>query len=478
MSDIKLASAKDKPDWDKLNPKVEYIGRAITLPADPAKMPYGKAIAALQRLEKDDLQPFNVYEVFDAYPTDAAVAVVKAMIKLYGWASPESQQTFFGKRPPQMLSVKTGYSETDVVQVPLGQFRLPGVDDPITTGIYPGMGFVINGEIKKKDRHVVLELATEARRILKAESIYRGKAIRLSVDEDGDLETNKPPIFLNVTDMNEVDLIFDDEIMNQIHTNLLVPIKETQACRTHKIPLRRGILLEGPYGTGKSLTARLTARVCEQNGWTFVLLDKVKGLRHALEFALKYSPAVVFAEDIDRIIEQRTDGANDLINTIDGVGSKTSEIMTVLTTNFVEKIDRVILRPGRLDAVISLRPPEAEAVERLIRHYAGERLDANADIKLAVKELAGLIPASIRECVERAKLGMIGRQANSLAGVDIVTAAKSMKFHMALLNPKPAEPSVGDALALSLKQVVNGHDTHDTIKRIATQVADVHNSVC
>lgn len=464
-----------KTNWDKLNPEIAHHGRSITLPSDPANMPLRAAIVALERREKDELQKFKVYELFDAYPTDAAVAMTKAMIKLYGWASPQTEHKWHGDEPPTMLSVKTGHGVDDVVQVPLGQFMLPGVDAPINTMIHPNAGFVIYGEIKKRDRHVILELATETRKILKEESIYRGKAIRLAVDDDGDLITGTPPEYMNVSDTTEADLIFDGDVQDQINTNLLVPLKETKQCRIHKIPLKRGVLLEGPFGTGKSLLARLTAATAERNGWTFVLLDKVQGLRPALEFAVKYAPAVVFAEDIDRIIEERDDAANDLINTIDGVVSKTSEVMIVLTTNHVNKINPVILRPGRLDAVISLRPPTRDAAERLIRHYAMGLLKSGAPLAEASIAVEGMIPASIREVVERAKLGMIGRQATTLDDKDITVAAKSMRHHMSLLNPKTPELSIGDRLASALRQATNGHD--DVLNEVNTKVKEIHNRV-
>ncbi len=465
-------SETKKTDWDKLNVGIEYLGRAITLPAEPAQMPTSKAIEALVRKQKDEEQVFSVVEKFDAYPTDAAVAVVKAMTRLYGWASPEDQQTFFGKKPPSMLSVKTSHRDEDVVQVPIGQFKLPGVDEPITTGIYDGQ-FILHGDVKKRDRHIVLELAVLARKILKEESIYRGKPIKLMVDDDGDLIQNSPPEFFDVTEMVEENLIFDRKVQDQVNTNLLTPLRETELCRKHKIPLRRGILLEGPYGTGKSLLGRLTARIAEQNGWTFVLLDKVQGLKPALEFAVKYAPSVVFAEDIDRIITERTDGANDLINTIDGVGNKTSEIMTVLTTNFVDTINPSILRPGRLDAIISLRAPTAEACQRLIRYYAGNLLQKNITLAEAGKTLEGMIPASVRECVDRAKLGMVSRRDTKLVEGDLIIAAQSMKHHMELLNPKPALPNQAEVLASSLKNVVNGHN--ETIEHILKKVKELHN---
>jgi hypothetical protein len=473
-----MSDKEKKPNWDKLNPEITFSGRAITLPGDPAKMPVPAAIAALQRREADDNQVYNAMEAFPDYPHDVAVAVVKAMNKLYGWVSPQTDiknHPLFGqvKEPPTFLAIQTGPKNGDVIQCPIGQFLLPGLDRPIKGEFHPWhfgdgkrrLAYILHGEIKKKDRHVLMELVEETKRFLREESIYRGKPIRLRVNEEGEPNMHMPPEFLDVSEITEESVLFDGDIEAQIDTNLLVPIKETALCRKYGIPLKRGILLEGPYGTGKSLTARLTARCAELNGWTFILLDKVQGLRTALEFANRYAPAVVFAEDVDRIAENRTEEINDLVNIIDGVVSKGTEVMTVLTTNFVEKLNPVILRPGRLDAVISVRAPSAHTVQRLIRHYARDLLASDASVVAAGKELDGQIPAAIRECVERAKLGMIGRQDSHLSDKDFVVAAMTMKNHLALLNREIRQPSDAETLATSLKNVI-GNGTSNLYKKI------------
>lgn len=470
--EIANAEKAKKINWDRLDVGIQHEGRAITLPGEPGKMPLEKAVEALNRKIQDENQTFSFVEWIDTgHPLDAAVAFVKAMTRLYGFASPQTEwiKTMFGsmKRPPTMMSIKTGPGYDDVIQCPIGQFALPGIAAPVNAQITSGpkgkMSFVVSSEARKKDRHVLLELITETRRILAAESIYKGKAIRFGVDIDGDVDMDTPPEFMNVSDTSEADLIFDYDIQDQINTSILVPIKATAACRKHRIPLKRGVLLEGPYGTGKSLTARMTAAVCERNGWTFVLLDRVQGLRTALEFANQYAPAVVFAEDIDRIASTRDESANDLINTIDGVVSKRSEVMTILTTNFADKLNPVILRPGRLDAVISLRAPSNEAVARLLKAYAGKLLpDGESTVKAAM-ELSGQIPASIRECVERAKLGMVGRGAATLSDSDLVVAAKTMKNHLALLNRDQQKQTYADKLAESLQAVVNGSKPTDEV---------------
>jgi transitional endoplasmic reticulum ATPase len=58
------------------------------------------------------------------------------------------------------------------------------------------------------------------------------------------------------------------------------------------------------------------------------------------------------------------------LNEIDGVESKGKELITILTSNHAENINQAMLRPGRLDAVLSIQAPDAFAAEKLIRLYA------------------------------------------------------------------------------------------------------------
>jgi ATPase family associated with various cellular activities (AAA) len=477
------------PDWDRMEVGIRHDGRHITLPAEPGKMPEEKAIEALQRKIDDENQMFSVVEIIDAYPHDGAIAFYKAMCELYGWASPQAIRSFFGDRLPEMMSIKVGPRPDQVVQVPVGMFMLPGVEEEIytdftTTGKDDKPVFRIHGQVKKKDKHLLVELAQKTREIIARESIYRGQPIAMKVDDDGDLDFGTPPEFIDVSEVRpDSDLLFDADIKAQIETNLFVPIRQTATCRKHNIPLRRGILLSGAYGTGKSLTARSAAKVAQENGWTFILLDKIKGLKVALEFANRYAPAVVFAEDVDRVAAVRTDTINDLINTIDGVVSKRAEIMTVLTTNFIERLDPVILRPGRLDAVITLRPPGPDTVQKLIRHYAGMLVAVNEDLSAAGEELAGQIPATIREAVERAKLGMIGRRGDNLTCEDLVIAAQTMKNHLVLLAKQPNEQSEADKLASALRNVLGGSDGKPpasisvTLSRLNKEIEVMHEHI-
>lgn len=468
--------------WKNMDVKVAYSGRTITLPADPGQMPIPAAIDALQRLQKMEQQVVAVRETIDAFPTDAMVAFVRAMQKLYGWAEPVPKPGFFGPTPPIMITVKTGPGARDIIQVPFGRFNIPGVEAPIDTIVQPdnkgNWAFSIVGQVKSKDKAVIVELADETRKIVRAHSIYKGKAISVGVDLEGKMDWNNPPEFMDVSDTKESDLVFDEDVQSSISTNILAPIQHTEDCRKYKIPLKRGVLLEGPFGTGKTLTARMTAAVCERHNWTFIMLADVRGLKAALDFAKRYAPAVVFAEDIDRVATERDQLCNDLVNTMDGVMTKTTEIMVVLTTNFAEKLDPVILRPGRLDAVISLRPPSAGAAIRLVRHYAGNLLAPEADLTAAGEALAGQIPASLREAVERAKLGMVARGATTLVAEDLVMAAFTMKSHTELMARRmnTKEPTDAEKLADVLPRVLlNGRGQKiDLLPEIKKLVDDIY----
>lgn len=469
--------------WEKRDVDIQHTGTKITLPEDPSPMPLRTAIAALERKAADEETELDVHEIIDAYPEDALVAFNEAMRQKYGWASPVPVMTFFGPVAPDLITVQTGPYYDNQVQVPFGQFTLPGVENPIQTHRHRlgnKMVLVITGTVRKREAPVVRELANLAREILKTQSIYKGKAIRLKSDDDGDLDISSAPTFIHTDFVNPDELILNPEELEQVKAALWAPIQNTEACTRHKIPLKRGILLEGTYGTGKTMTATVTSKICVDNGWTYILLDDVRALKDALLFAERYSPAVIFAEDAERVAGERDQRGNDLLNIIDGVLTKNSQVITVLTTNFVEQIDHAMLRPGRLDAVISIRAPEALAVERLVRLYGRGLVGMSEDLREVGDALAGNIPATIREVVERSKLAMVANGRETVTAADLLIAANGMKRHLALLAQQEPEPSVEEQVGTALSKLIGktlglqDDDDDGTLGRLGALVGEAH----
>lgn len=433
----------------KLQAKDVEITRKGTQIVIPKTMSLEEAERWIRRKKKEDDREVRLDEVIEGYPIDAAYALTKAMAEKYGWTNMVPTPGFWGsENPPVMIGVQTGLGKDDTIQVPWGRFQVPGIDGYLESGVVirdKKPCFCIDGVIKHKNLEEIRQLACRTRELLRIDSIYRGKAFRIEFPDDPkEFDLRDCPKFMDTNKIAPNELIFSDDLNTAIWDNLFTPIVYTDVCRERNVPLKRGILLEGPYGTGKTMAAYVTAALCEQNGWTFIYLAKTTDLSQAIYFAKQYSPAVIFAEDIDSVMKgnERDKTINDLLNTIDGVTTKGSELMVVLTTNHVERVNQAMIRPGRLDAVLSIQPPDAPAVERLIRLYGGNIIAKDEDLVSAAKRLDGQIPAIIREVVEKAKLSAIRRTEGKefmLTGPDLDHAAKSMLGHLELLKPKPED---------------------------------------
>lgn len=426
---------------------------------------YDAAIDYIQRMKKRAEETVAVYEPIECYPLEGAYALMKALQDIYGWANAIPGVGFFGQKvPPTMVGLEIGFNET--TNVVWGRMEVPGVTGFLNSGIDEKDGrmiYVLSGEVKQKNMAAVKLIANKIREITSTTSIYRGKAIRVKFGSE-DIWDDQPH-FLDTSHAERDSLIFSKDLQKQINVNLWTCIEHTARCRQAGIPLKRGILLEGPYGTGKTLVAHVTAAICEANGWTFIYLNDVKQLAKAIQFANSYAPAVIFAEDVDKAVDGgsasvgRTDKVNAILNTIDGMDTKNHEIMVVLTTNHLGQINQAMLRPGRLDAVISVRPPDAEAVEKLIRLYGRGLIADDEDLGQVGQALAGEIPASIREVVERAKLSAISHvepgQLLYVTGEDLYTAATLMKNHLELLRQQdPPDRTLETAVGILGRHLV------------------------
>lgn len=458
-------TARENPKDDT---QVVWEGTQVKLPADPERMTYRKGVEVLLAREAAENQEYDLFERVPGMPLDAAAAFAHVLKERYGWLAAQTKQTIFGPQPPQMKVVKTGPKPEDYIEVPIGEFKLHDISTTIETGFArPSkdrkaqfMDFYIQATVNYADRQVIMDLIAATRRHMTENSIYRGKAMRLSVDGGGDLDSLIEPNFIDLAAVDTKALVLNDDVQDLVNVSLRTPIQKTDACRRHNIPLKRGILLYGPYGTGKTLTALVTAREAVENGWTYVMVDDSSALAATLEFARQFQPCVVFAEDIDRVVDhKRTDDANDIINTIDGALSKSDEVITVLTTNHIDRIPPVMLRNGRLDALVPINLPDQKAAMRLVRYYSGPLLDDATDLSGLGEMLEGFIPATIREVVERAKLSMLMHDRQQLSQGDLKTSAFGLKEHANLLSDKTPEPTAEEAFGKAFKGLLNGHDS-------------------
>lgn len=483
FSDLIKAAQGDKPKdgaFKNIEASLEWQGKKMVLPAEPSPMSTKDARLWLDRFDKMEGEAIAIHAPINAYPWDGAVAFMRAMKELYGWASPVPTPGFFGPQPPHMVDIETNVGER--MTIFWGSFMLPGIEGLLSTewGQIEGHpAFTIGGKVKRKNVEAVHVLAELTRKFVAEQSIYRGKALRLLTDEDGAINANEPPKFIDLSRVNRDELVFGTELMEQVTTNLFTPIMHTARCRENKVPLKRGVLLYGPYGTGKTLCASVTATLCAPNGWTFITVGRVTALEQALRMAALYQPCVVFVEDIDReVAGDRTAKMDDILNTIDGIISKGAEIMVVLTSNHAEQINRAMLRPGRLDAALHIEPPTADAVERLLRVYGRTLINPEASLAKSAKVLAGEIPAVIRECVERAKLYAISQRPDAkefwLLDEDIERAAASMKHHLALLRgPVPEDETPEHKLGVQLGRVLNHHLGNGSDEGLSKKVKEI-----
>lgn len=416
---------------------VERFGKKIILPADPREMgtrEAGNYLLQMAEQEEQIVEFRRAYEGFE--PHDTAAAFTRVLERTFGMVLSQNTvvQGFFGPMsfPPEIISFQTDVNES--VTIVLGQFGLPGIKGHVNTSIEQERGankprfFVFSGEIQQKYREVLNKIADDVLVEVRTNSVFKGKQFGYRLkDDDGDYLKLPKMTFLDLEKVTKP--IFPDHVEEQLEVSVYTPITKTQRWIDAGLPLKRGILLYGPFGTGKTLTSREVARLCRENGWTFLLCDRPDEFAEILRTARNWEPCVVFCEDIDQVVSgsRRTVEMNEILNILDGIESKGSQIMTVVTTNSYEDINKAMLRAGRLDARILVPLPDEIAVGRLIRAYGSDMIAEDEDISEACALLANHVTASeVAEVVTLAKGAAINND-DDLGGT-INLSAKSLIY--------------------------------------------------
>lgn len=231
-----------------------------------------------------------------------------------------------------------------------------------------------------------------------------------------------------IAGMRELKEILIAEVIN--------PLRDPERFKKFKVSIPNGIILYGPPGCGKTFIVR---KLAEELGYNFIevkhsdlatpyIHGSVGNIGKVFANAQDNAPAIVFFDEISGLVPNRQnlqgegshkeEEVNEFLMQLNDAAD--NRILVVGATNFIDRIDPAILRPGRMDKKIYVSPPDFEARKELFklglsgRPYDKEiRLDelaektdgySSADIIEGVVEGAARIAANMNDTAIDQKL--------------------------------------------------------------------------
>jgi ATPase family associated with various cellular activities (AAA) len=178
------------------------------------------------------------------------------------------------------------------------------------------------------------------------------------------------------------------------------------------IPWHRAYMFEGPPGTGKTSLAKALANEFNLDLWYASLAD-LSAESSLMELLNAVGPrSILLLEDIDTIkITHDRDGADQgkinlgsLLNVLDGVATPHG-LITVMTTNYFEKLDGALTRAGRMDMVERIDYASYNTIKAMYTHFYGKQLMLVSGRSVRGRShdlpIAGLETSAIAEIMKR-----------------------------------------------------------------------------
>jgi cell division protease FtsH len=273
-------------------------------------------------------------------------------------------------------------------------------------------------------QEVLRELAELRNRL----NVYRGQVLELVVGMGGVSIT-----FPVLAETAREDVVLPEETLRRVERHTLDVMTHRDALRAAGQHLKRGLLLFGPPGTGKTHTTRYLVQ--RLTGSTVLMLSgqALHAVGTVTQMARDLQPAVLVLEDVDLVAEDRGFGQHSnpvlfaLLDAMDGAAAD-ADLLFLLTTNRADLLEPALAaRPGRVDVAVEISLPDGAARHRLFALYTrGVPLALDdSEVDHVVARTEGVTASFIKELVRRSVLEALtaGRPAGEPLSAEVVSRA-------------------------------------------------------
>lgn len=205
-----------------------------------------------------------------------------------------------------------------------------------------------------------------------------------------------------------------DDVIQSLEANLILPLENDRLATELNLKPKRGVLLVGPPGTGKTTIGRALAHRLKSK---FFLIDGtfISGtgafymrIHEVFEAAKHNAPSIIFIDDSDAIFESGEELGlyRYLLTMLDGLESESSgAVCLIMTAMSLGNLPPALVRSGRIELWLEMRLPDLEArgaiLSSLLRNLPPQL--AEADLTRLVQATEGFTGADLKRLIEDSK---------------------------------------------------------------------------